>query len=120
MLGSDGGPNDEAAAGPSWSPRQASESGGVKEEAKGFYRLWVLAAIAWGGISALVMSEYIRIGDRRYVQELGFLLSLLWVQFPFAALFQDLRMRGGRNVGKLLPVLVLPPLLLGIVLLVLD
>ncbi len=84
---------------------------------KGFYRPWILAAIVWGGVSALVLNEYLRIGDRNYLKELWFLLSLLWAEFPFAALFQDLRMRGGRNVAKLVPVLLLPPLVLGLMLL---
>jgi hypothetical protein len=73
-------------------------------------------ALAWGGASLLVLREYRRIGGQAAaLNDLWFLLSLLWLQFAFAAMYADWRRTRGRNFRSLLIRAVLPPLLLHVI-----
>ncbi len=74
---------------------------------------WVAAALAWGAASWLIVDEYRKLGgEPRQLQELWLLMSLLWVQFGFAALFADWRRNRGRRFRTLLLRTLLPPLVL--------
>lgn len=80
---------------------------------QGFSHLWLVGALAWGGLSLVVLLEYRKLGGQpRELNELWFLMSLLWGQFCFAAIFADWRQNRGRNFGRLLLRTVLPPLIL--------
>ncbi len=75
--------------------------------------LWLLGALAWGGASFLVIIEYRRLGGQAAaVNGLWLILSLIWIQFVFAAIFADWRQYRGRNFKRLLVRAVLPPLFL--------
>jgi len=75
--------------------------------------LWVAGAVAWGGVSWLIVNEYRQLGgESRELQELWFLMSLLWAQFGFAAMFADWRRNRGRRIRILLLRTLLPPLVL--------
>jgi len=58
------------------------------------------------------LSAYLEIGDPAYLNELWFVLSLLWWQFGFAGIFQCLRRNERDKLFPLLMVASLPPLLL--------
>lgn len=74
---------------------------------------WLLGALAWGALSALVLLEHRRIGGSdRALAELWGLLTLLWSQFGVAALVSDWRHSRGRGFRRILLWTLLPPLLL--------
>ena len=78
--------------------------------------LWVAGALVWGAISLVVLLQYRKLGGQvRELNELWFLMSLLWAQFVLAAIFADWRHNRGRNLGPLVLRLILPPLLLHLV-----
>jgi len=75
--------------------------------------LWIVGALLWGGVSLIIVSEYRGIGGQpAQVRELWLLMSLLWAQFGFAALFADWRRNRGRRFRVLLMRTLLPPLVL--------
>jgi hypothetical protein len=75
--------------------------------------LWIAAAFVWGGVSLLILIEYRLLGgEPRQLRELWFLMSLLWAQLGFAALFADWRRNRGRRFRTLLLRTLLPPLVL--------
>ena len=74
---------------------------------------WLVAALAWGAASWLILHEYRQIGGQlRELQELWFLMSLLWTQFGFAFMFHDWLRNRGRRFRILLLRTLLPPLVL--------
>ncbi len=73
---------------------------------------WIVGALAWGAISLIVLDEYLESGAIEQLNQIGFLMSLLWLQFGFAGVFQSIRNRGAKGLPALLLVIVLPPLLL--------
>lgn len=75
--------------------------------------LWVAAALLWGGVSLIIVGAYRGIGGQpAQVGELWLLMSLLWAQFGFAAMFADWRRNRGRRFRTLLMRTLLPPLVL--------
>jgi hypothetical protein len=73
---------------------------------------WLIAAAGWCLLTIVLLGEYRRVGDPAYIEEFFFLLSLLWVEFGFAAMFNALY-RG--RLGRLKPfaaIALVPPLLL--------
>ena len=77
-----------------------------------YLRPWVVGALAWGGLSLILLDEYRNHGDSRYLTEIWFLLSLLWVEFPFAGIFSCLRQGRYQRLLPLLGIALLPPALL--------
>ncbi len=78
--------------------------------------LWLVGALVWGAVSVVVLSEYRGLGGQlRELNELWFLMSLLWAQFGFAAIFADWRRHRGRNFRALLLRTLLPPLILHVI-----
>ena len=78
--------------------------------------LVLLGALAWGGASLLVLLEYRKIGGQAAaLNDLWFLLSLIWLQFCFAAMYADWRHNRGRRFKSLLVRAALPPLLLHVI-----
>ena len=77
-----------------------------------FLRPWVLGASAWLVLSIIISLEHLRAPPPHYLLELGGLMSLLWMQFGFAGLFQA--MKKGRKRYRLLFVMItiLPPVIL--------
>ena len=76
---------------------------------------WFIAASIWGFVSLIILVEYLKGGDTRYLNQLWFLMSLLWAEFGVAALFISL-MKGNRHqVFPLILVTVLPPFILFII-----
>ena len=74
---------------------------------------WIWAALVWGALSLVIVREYRAIGgEPAQVQELWLLMSLLWVQFGFAALFADWRHNRGRGFRRLIFRTLMPPLVL--------
>ena len=83
---------------------------------QGLGHLWVAGVLAWGGLSLVVLLQYRKLGGQaRELNELWFLMSLLWAQFGLAAIYADWRHQGGRNLGPLVLRLILPPLVLHLV-----
>ena len=77
-----------------------------------FLRPWILGAFAWLVLSIIVSLEHLRTPPPHYLLEFSGLMSLLWMQFGFAGLFQAVK-RG--RVGYKLPfilITVLPPAIL--------
>ena len=52
-----------------------------------YLRPWILGAVVWGTISLTILLEYRKQPDPRYLHELWFLVSLLWLEFGFAGMF---------------------------------
>lgn len=77
-----------------------------------YLRPWIIGALLWGVLSAVVMLEYKRQPNPRYLHEIWLLLSLLWLEFGFAGIFHCLRHGKRDRLGKLLLVSLLPPLVL--------
>ena len=71
---------------------------------------WILGALIWCTLSYVVLDEYKRTGDPLYLEEIFYLLSLLWVQFGFAAIFNTVRSRRYARLNAYIAVTVLPPL----------
>ncbi len=75
---------------------------------------WILGAVFWLYISFVTLLEYqrIRVPGQDYLTELWLLLSLLWLQFGFAGIFQAVRGRRGFKILAFFLISILPPLLL--------
>ena len=71
---------------------------------------WILSALIWVVLSSIVLDEYKRTGNPLYIKEIFYLLSLLWVQFGFAAIFNTVRSRRYARLNAYIAVTVLPPL----------
>jgi hypothetical protein len=74
----------------------------------------------WGVVSLTVLLEYRKQPDPRYLHELWFLVSLLWLEFGFAGIFHCLRHGLRRRIGKLVLASLLPPLVLHLLVFVLG
>ncbi len=72
----------------------------------------IVGALAWGAISLIVLDEYLESGATGQLNQIWFLMYLLWLQFGFAGVFQSVRNRGAKGLPSLLLVIILPPLLL--------
>jgi ABC-type multidrug transport system permease subunit len=70
---------------------------------------WLIAAVVWIAVSLLIIVEYLKAGDTKYLWQLWFLLSLLWSEFGFAAIFNSLIKRKRYQLFPLLLVTVVPP-----------
>ena len=77
-----------------------------------YLRPWILGALVWGTLSLIILLEYREQPDPRYLNELWFLVSLLWLEFGFAGLFHCLRHGLRARLGRMLLVSLLPPLVL--------
>ena len=79
-----------------------------------FLRPWVLGALVWFFVSYAVLSEYqkSRPPGPGYQRELWFLLSLLWLQFGFAGIFQAVKRGRAYQIIAFVLLAILPPLLL--------
>jgi len=78
---------------------------------------WGLGAVCWLFVSLTVLSEYqkIQVPGQGHLRELWFLLSLLWLQFGFAGIYQAVRRRRGFKILALFLITILPPLLLHLI-----
>jgi len=72
---------------------------------------WLIGASIWGILSCILLAEYKRKGDLLYLKDIFFLLSLLWVQFGFAAIFNAVFSRRYGRLKGYIAVTILPPLL---------
>jgi len=77
-----------------------------------FLRPWLIAASIWLACSLLILDAYLEQVGNGYLKDLCFLMSMLWMQFGFAALFHTLLKQRGRHLLALILVTILPPLLL--------
>ncbi len=75
-------------------------------------RPWIIGALAWECLSLAVIGAYLGQGDTEQLNQIWFLMTLLWLEFGFAGTFHALKRRGPRALPHLLPVILLPPLLL--------
>ncbi len=86
-----------------------------------FLTPWILGALVWLFVGLTILLEYRKTqpAGQGYLTELWFLVSLLWLQFGFAGIFQAVR--GGRGFKILAHFLVAltPPLLLYLLIFVL-
>ncbi len=71
---------------------------------------WFIAAGGWCLITLILLDEYNRIGDPRYLEELFLLLSLLWAEFGFAAIFNAAYHGRFSHLRPYLVITLLPPL----------
>ena len=77
-----------------------------------YLRPWILGGGIWLLVGLVILLDYRRLPDPSYLYELWLLLSLLWLEFPFAGLYSCLRWgRYGRVPGLVLMALA-PPVLL--------
>lgn len=77
----------------------------------GFLLPWAIAALFWGLSSCFLLDEYKRAGDPRYLRDIFFLLSLFWMQFGFAAIFNTIYSGRYARLKSYIAVTFLPPLL---------
>jgi hypothetical protein len=77
-----------------------------------YLRPWILGGGAWFLVSLVVLLDYRRLPDPSYLYELWLLLSLLWLEFPFAGLFSCLRRGRYERVPALVLIALAPPMLL--------
>ena len=75
-------------------------------------RPWMLGALVWAFLSAMVVLEYVDQDEPEYLTQIWFILSLLWWQFCFAGIFSAVRRHQRRRLPGLLLLSLLPPLLL--------
>jgi hypothetical protein len=80
-----------------------------------YLKPWLIAAVVWGFLSMIIIVEYLKGGETKYVNQLWFLMSLLWAQFGVAALFNCLMKRHKHQFFPLSLVTVLPPFILYII-----
>lgn len=78
----------------------------------GYLRPWLIGGGAWFLCSLAVLLESSRQSGAVYQEQLWLLFSLLWLEFPFAGLFQYFRRGWYRRMPSLLLVAVAPPLTL--------
>ena len=77
-----------------------------------YLRPWIAGALVWGILSRVVLLEYQRQPNPRYLHEIWFLVTLLWLEFGFAGIFHCLRHGLRVRLGNMLLVSLLPPLIL--------
>lgn len=82
-----------------------------------FLRPWLVGALIWGSASLVVIAEFRAVGDPRHLTEIGFLLSLLWAEFGFAAMFHAVLKQRGYRLKTLFLITVIPPLVLHLLIL---
>ncbi len=82
-----------------------------------FFRPWLIAASVWGICGLVVLDAHVEQVGTEHLKELWFLMSLLWIQFGFAAVFHSLLKQRGRRFLALLLITLLPPLLLYLIIL---
>ncbi len=75
---------------------------------------WFLGAVFWVFVSLTVLLEYQKTQPpgQGHLRELWFLLSLLWLEFGFAGIYQAVRKKRGYKILALVLTTILPPLLL--------
>lgn len=78
-------------------------------------RPWLIAATIWGILSLIILIEYLEAGESRYLNPLWFLLSILWAEFGFAALFNCLMKRNLNQIWPLILITALPPFMLFVI-----
>jgi len=75
-------------------------------------RPWLIAASTWLACSLIILDAYLEQMGNGSLKDLCFLMSMLWMQFGFAALFHTLLKQRGRHLLALILVTILPPILL--------
>jgi hypothetical protein len=75
-----------------------------------FILSWLVGTGAWGILSYILLAEYKRIGESIYLTDLFFLLSILWVQFGFAGIFNAIYTRRYGRVKAFVAITLVPPL----------
>ncbi|MCP3868659.1 MAG: hypothetical protein GY703_11300 [Gammaproteobacteria bacterium] len=74
---------------------------------------WVRGAMVWLALSLTLVAEYlVESNHPGHLLEFCLLLSLLWMEFGFAGIFQALRHDNGRKIPSLLILTTLPPVTL--------
>jgi len=77
-----------------------------------FLRPWLITASIWLACSLTILDTYLERVGNGHLKDLCFLMSMLWMQFGFAAMFHTLLKQRGRHLLALILVTALPPLLL--------
>ena len=77
-----------------------------------YLRPWIVGGGVWLLVGLVVLLDYRRLPDATYLNELWLLLSLLWLEFPFAGLYSSLRSGRYERVPGLVAVALAPPMLL--------
>ncbi len=77
-----------------------------------FLRPWLIAASIWLACSLIILDAYLEQVGNGYLKDLCFFMSMLWVQFGFAAMFHTLLKQRGQHLFALILVTITPPLLL--------
>ena len=77
-----------------------------------YLRPWVLGAAGWSLLSLVILLAYRRLPDSSHLQEIWLLLSLLWLEFPFAGLYNCVRKRRYYQVPGLVLIALAAPVLL--------
>lgn len=77
----------------------------------GFLRPWIIGAAAWGILACILLDEYKRKGDPLYLPDIFLILTLLWLQFGFAAIFQAVYSGRFSRLSGYTAVTLVPPLI---------
>ena len=93
-------------------PTELIGSNVVRDDDNRYLRPWMVGALVWGILSLTILLAYKRQPDPRYLHEIWFLVTLLWLEFGFAGIFHCLRHGPRARLGKMLLVSLLPPLIL--------
>ena len=75
-------------------------------------RPWVIGAVIWEFLSLVIVAEYLKLGTTEHLDQFWLLLSLLWLMFGFAAIFNALMRTRIRDLLPLILVSIVPPLIL--------
>ena len=81
----------------------------------GYLRPWIVGGGVWLLVALVILLDYGRLPDASYRYELWLLLSVLWLEFPFAGLFSCLRRGRYRRVPGLVLVALAPPMILHLI-----
>jgi hypothetical protein len=84
----------------------------AEDRALAYLRPWIIGGGAWLLICLVILLHYRRLPEPVYLHELWLLLSLLWLEFPFAGLFSCLRQHRYRRISGLVLAALAPPALL--------
>ena len=60
----------------------------------------------------IIIVEYLKAGETKYVNQFWFILSLLWAQFGLAAIFNSLMKKRVHRIYSLILITILPPVIL--------
>ncbi|MCB1859168.1 MAG: hypothetical protein KDI63_12885 [Gammaproteobacteria bacterium] len=84
---------------------------GFSNNDRNFLAPWIIGAGGWCLLTVFLLDTYQQIGDPRNLEDLFFVLALLWGEFGFAALFNAAYSGRFYRLAPFAAVTLLPPLI---------